>query len=84
MHAELLEPAVEHDGHERELPFPAPLAGEANPRVPAAAVGRHLPAAAVPGAESHVAIRTARITMLHCFIVSPVQCKRSSIALGVN
>lgn len=58
MHAELLEPAIEHDGHERELPFHTPLAGQANPRVLAAAVGRHLPAAAVPGAESHVAIRT--------------------------
>lgn len=62
MHAELLEPAIEHDGHERELPFHTPLAGQANPRILAAAVGRHLPAAAVPGAESHVAIRTASIS----------------------
>jgi hypothetical protein len=63
MHAELLEPAVEHDGHERELPFPA-LAGQADARVPAAAVGLYLPTAAVPRAEPHVAIGTACI-MLH-------------------
>jgi hypothetical protein len=59
MHAELLEPAVEHDGYEDELPFPAPLPGEANPRVTAGTVGRDLPAAAVPRAEPHVAVRTA-------------------------
>lgn len=59
MHTELLEPAIQHDGHERELPFPAPHPREADPGVPAAAVGLHLPTAAVPGAEPDVAIRAA-------------------------
>jgi hypothetical protein len=59
VHAELFEPAVEHDDHERELPLRAPLPGEANPHVSAADVWPHLPAAAVPCSEPHVAIRTA-------------------------
>ena len=68
MQAEALEPAIEHDYHERELPFPAPLAGQADPRVPAAAVGLHLPTAAVPGAEPHVAVGTAS-----CYIGADVR-----------
>jgi hypothetical protein len=74
MHAELLEPAVEHDGYEDELPFPAPLPGEANPRVTAGTVGRDLPAAAVPRAEPHVAVRTActvhtTLVSIYCHLV---------------